>query len=513
MRMKKFIAFILCLLISFSSTIPPIVAVENSISTEQKKKKKNSSRRKTKSKTKNKKKETSTDVKKRQQKTEREIKLTQEQIAENERKIKRNLTELDKLNNNIILTQNKVDSISILLQQLDTQITTLSNSIESHEKKLKKLRDDYISAVKKMRIANKKSSPLAFIFSAGSFYQAFRRMRYIQKFSEWRERQASSIKHHIEEIRKEQLQLNESKESQAEALAKHLEIRNSLKSEYGKQDKVLKELKDNGESLKSHLAKKQAEADNLNNRIIQLIAEEEERRRKEEEAAVAKARQEEKARQEAERKRIEAEEAKRQSEEKKQEETKSKSNDNKVENPAEKGKPVDNKKVKEKTKESDNSYAKARGRRPRNKGVNTENATTSSFASAKGLLPHPVAGSFRIERPFGKHPLPGLSDVMYDNPGIDAVVDAGSSAQAVYDGTVSAIYVLKEYSTVIIVSHGGYYTVYGHIATPLVKSGDKVKQGQSIGTLVSDPEQDNKTMIHFEIWEKRTKRNPVDWLK
>ncbi len=106
-----------------------------------------------------------------------------------------------------------------------------------------------------------------------------------------------------------------------------------------------------------------------------------------------------------------------------------------------------------------------------------------------------------------------MADVIYDNPGIDAVVSKGASAQAVYSGTVTGVYVLNGFSTVIIVNHGDYYTVYGNIGTPVVKKGDKVKQGQSLGHLVSDPEEGGRTTIHFEVWKNREKQNPEAWIR
>ncbi len=73
----------------------------------------------------------------------------------------------------------------------------------------------------------------------------------------------------------------------------------------------------------------------------------------------------------------------------------------------------------------------------------------------------------RLQAVSGRHSLPELPDVMYDNPGIDAEVTAGSVAQAVYAGKVSGVYMIPGFSTVVIVSHGNYYTVYGNLSGSL----------------------------------------------
>ena len=131
----------------------------------------------------------------------------------------------------------------------------------------------------------------------------------------------------------------------------------------------------------------------------------------------------------------------------------------------------------------------------------------------KGNLPRPVSGAFKVVVPFGRHSLPDLPSVEYDNPGIDAEVAPGSSAMAVYAGEVSGVYLLKGFDAVVIVNHGSYYTVYGNIATPIVKVGDKVKTGQALGKLFTDASDNNRTVIHFEVWKGREKQNPMLWIK
>lgn len=131
----------------------------------------------------------------------------------------------------------------------------------------------------------------------------------------------------------------------------------------------------------------------------------------------------------------------------------------------------------------------------------------------KGRLPRPVAGEFRVVSQFGRQSLPDMPDVVYDNPGIDAEVAKGSSALAVYPGKVSAVYVVPGFSTVVILSHNGYYTVYGNIASPSVKMGDNVKQGQGLGRLAEDADNPSKSSIHFEVWRKRDKLNPLSWIR
>ena len=64
-----------------------------------------------------------------------------------------------------------------------------------------------------------------------------------------------------------------------------------------------------------------------------------------------------------------------------------------------------------------------------------------------------------------------------------------------------------------MVRHGNYLTVYAGLASINVKTGDTVKGGQAIGTIFSDIEDENRTLLHFEIRKERQELNPELWLK
>ena len=268
--------------------------------------------------------ETSADVKKLQEATHKEIKQTEQQIRENEQKVKSSLNELGKIQDEIGVSKNKISATSTQINTLTGRISGLEKGISDNEKELQRLRDEYLKAVKKMRLARGGNSALSFIFSSDNFSQALRRMRYLRQFSEWKERQSGVIDSTTVKLRSQREDLSKIKREQSEVLKQQQKDQALLQEQYTKQDAIVAGLRQNGTALKSHLSKKQAEANQLNIRIANLIAEEqrraeearlaEERRKAEEarKAAAEKARKEaeEKARKEAEEKaRREAEEA------------------------------------------------------------------------------------------------------------------------------------------------------------------------------------------------------------
>ena len=417
---------------------------------------------------------TSAEAKKQQAQALKEIQLTQDQIRENERKVSKGLSELGKLDVEIGKTQSIIKELNQKISRIDKEITGLQKGIETNETELSRLREEYLKAIKKMRVTKKNKNMMAFLFSSKSMNEAMRRMRYLKEFSAWKSRQTDEINAKIIDLKHQKEALSKAREEQKTAMALQKSSETKLAGQRSRQAEVVAELRQNGKALEAHLAQKRAEAKELGNIVSQLIAEEQ---RKAEEEARRKA---EEARKKAE------EESKRQ-----------KNNDVQL---ADKGKKVNG------------EYADARKRTPRNSSTETK-GTDNGFLGMKGRLPYPSTGSFTITGRFGRQTLQDLPDVEYDNPGIDAESDAGASARAVYPGKVSGVYLLPGYNTVVIVNHGNYYTVYGNIATPAVKIDDTVETGSTLGPLALSEDTNGKSSIHFEVWRNREKLNPEEWLR
>ncbi len=500
--------------------------------------------------------ESSADVRKREQAAQAELRQTKEQLRKNEASIKKNLNALGKLEDDMKVTRGQIDATTGQIVVLDKKIGGLQSGIVANEKELARMRTEYLKAVKKMRTARKNTSALAFIFASDNFNQALRRIRYLRQFSRWKDRQTAAINGKTAQLREQSTQLEKTRGEKNVALRNQKSAEAKLKRQHASQDAIVAELRKNGEALSAHLAKKQAEVNQLRSRVSALIAEEEraaaaERARVE---AEKKAQAEKAAAEERERRRIEAErqererqlamaeekaaaerkasgknvteknDAKAAASDKKTKETRqqtAKTSDKTEKNLASRSdspKPEKKKDKKKKTKpetKNNGNYADARRRRPRDKWeqASAPAVATGDFASMRGNLPKPAGGSFRVTSRYGRQSFPDLPDVTFDNTGIDAEVSSGASALAVYPGRVSKMVRLDGYGTVIIVNHGNYYTVYGNLAAPAVRIGDMVKAGQALGTIAADEDDPSHGSIHFEVWKNKERMNPLDWIR
>lgn len=490
--------------------------------------------------------ETSSDVKRQEAAARQEIKKTEAEIRANDKEISKGISNLRKIEGDIAVSKKEVSTLTSQVGNIKGRIAALEGQIVRKDSTLKLLRAEYLKAVKKMRVARKKNSDMAFLFSSGSFSQAMRRMRYLRDFSAWKDRQSREIGEAVAQLKESKQKLASNQRDLNETLGRRVEANNKLERQRASQDAIVVELRRNGEALRTHLSRKQAEANQLRGRVAALIAQEEEHRRQAEaeeaRRAEERARQQEQARRERERRQEEQRQAEERAERERQQAEARAEKDKKQDKPAAPKK--ENKKDVRKADakpnvpaakpgKGDRTYADARRRRPRGEASGSSAPKQSApsgqstppkkspapapsgsgFEGMKGRLPRPVAGEFRVVSQFGRQSLPDMPDVVYDNPGIDAEVAKGSSALAVYPGKVSAVYVVPGFSTVVILSHNGYYTVYGNIASPSVKMGDNVKQGQGLGRLAEDADNPSKSSIHFEVWRKRDKLNPLSWIR
>ena len=488
--------------------------------------------------------ESKAELQRRQQATQAEIAETRRKIQENDRQVSRNLAELGKLQGDIETAKKQVAATRNQVTTLQNRIGTLEGKIAQGDKEVARMRGEYLKAVKAVRKRKGSNSTLAYIFSSKSFGEARRRMRYLREFSEWRKKQTDEIQNELNVLNRERAALAQSRDMYGKALARNVTAQKQLETQYGKQDAIVVQLKANGSALKTHLAQKQQEANALKGRVAALIAAEQraaeqreaERLAAEKRAAEQRAAEQRAAEEKAARDRElamtpkpgKAEETKEPAKEKpketkakeqrKRRPKQSKQTQSKQQPKQDKAEPQKN------AGNSGREYADARNRRPRSDASVSSGSSSASasgskpaggsnFASMRGSLPRPVGGAFNITSRFGPHSLPDLPDVVYDNPGIDAEVARGATAQAVYAGKVSGVYMIPGFSTVVIVNHGGYYTVYGNLASASVKVGDVVKQGSGVGRVADSEDSPGRGQIHFEVWKNREKQDPLAWIR
>lgn len=133
----------------------------------------------------------------------------------------------------------------------------------------------------------------------------------------------------------------------------------------------------------------------------------------------------------------------------------------------------------------------------------------AEFSKNKGKLPWPADGP--VVDAFGERYHPVYKGVkLPKNNGVGIALPPGTTVKCVFDGVVKQVLVMPGYNQCVLIQHGNYFTFYCKLRNVVVKSGQKLKTGQDIGTVDTI---NRDTQLHFQIWKDTSPQNPELWLK
>jgi septal ring factor EnvC (AmiA/AmiB activator) len=395
------------------------------------------------------------ELQKKIQQKHKEIELTQTFIKENKTKQKTTITLLQTINSQINIRENIIDKTNRQVGVLENEIDTLNATIIQLEKDELRLKGEYAKMIQEAYKNRNQYQKLSFVLSSKSFNQALKRSRYIKLLSENRAKQLKLLKLKQEELAIAKNKLLGIKTNKEELIIdKELE-KKELVVDKKEQAIIFNQLKSKEKELTHTLKLQKEAARKLNAEIAKIIAREIE------------------------------EERKRREEERKRELAANKDKENTSTSTTK-----TEKKELTKTAEYDQ--------------------LTSDFSGNKNRLPWPVEKGFIIGT-FGTHPHPTLKNIQVENNGIDISTQPGSKIRASFKGQVKAVFSVPGMQKCVMINHGDYYTVYCHLADVYVKTGDHVTTKQVIGSVYTDTEEE-RTIVHFEVWKNTVKLNPSDWL-
>lgn len=413
--------------------------------------------------------ETVKSLKRKQRQAKQNIEMTNRLLNENKKNQKTTANSITVISRQIEERENLIKALNDEVGILDRDLSNINAEKSQLEEKLQELRKEYAKLLYHYYFHKTKSNAVFYILSSESLTQGFRRLRYVQQYSNYRKEQAQKIQQVTDELGQKETLLSRVKEEKHNTLkGKQVESNKLLKSKESKQ-KMLTELSQKESDLKVKLEKQQRQVEVLNKKIDDMIAAE---------IAKQEAQRKAKAKAEAERKAKAAASKK----------------------PATSGTAA---------KPSAPSTPSAPVTKPSAPASEGKLLVSGGFESNRGRLPWPVRGI--VTGHFGLHPHPVLDHVQVNNKGIYIQTTANSDASAVYDGEVTQVFAIPGNNNAIIVKHGIYRTVYANLTATYVKVGDKVKARQKLGRVFVDQEAD-KTELYFMLYKESVLQNPELWL-
>ena len=397
----------------------------------------------------------STQLKKDKQKIENEIANTQKLLKKTESNQKAAVQQAALLRQQIQNREKVITNLNSQIIQMEDEQEQNQQEISQLEKRLAYMKADYAQVVYNAYRNRRLMDKVTFILAADDFSQMFRRLRYYTIFSRNVREQSERIIKTTEELTKKNEELVVLRNDKLNTLSsKEQEIKH-LESDRRKKTQNAEKLKKESKKLNEELKKQQQQRKNI-------------------EAAIQKAVKEEIARANAERKKN----------------AKASSG-----------------------KSSGSSSSGSTSTSPKSSTTISltpeEKTLNASFINNKGKLPWPVAKGAKVSD-FGSYPHPDVPSVQIENHGIDIMVEAGTPARAVFEGIVTGVMNIMG-TTVVMIRHGEYLTVYQNLSSASVKKGDKVSTKQTIGT-VAKSTSSNTYELHFEVWKNDRYVNPNEWL-
>lgn len=391
------------------------------------------------------------ELEKQRESLQQQISQSETLLTSTKKDVGSQLSSLALLTNQIVERKKYIEAIEKDVIVLNREIGSLEKQLRELNAELKDRKDKYAASVQYMRKNRTIEERLMFIFSAKTLSQTYRRMRYMQEYTDFQRKQGELVIEKQEEVKQKQQELQQVRGSKTKLLNDSEQEKRKLEEQEKEKKTLLTSLQKKQKSLQSEISQKRKKANQLNAQIDRLI---------EAEIAAAKKRAAEEARKEA----------------------------------AAKGKTTTTKKA-----APVESFRMSKADRQ----------LSGNFEKNKGILPMPITGPHLIVSHYGQYSVPGLRNVKLDNKGIDIQGKDGAKARAIFDGEVSAIFQYAGGLIGVLVRHGNYISVYCNLTSASVKKGDKVKTKDTVGEIYSDG---GRPILHFQLRKETAKLNPEGWL-
>ena len=460
------------------------------------------------------------------QKLQQQIKEQEQKLRSNERDVKKRLENLLMLNTEIANKRRTIDTIRKDLSSLDVEIELLNTELDVLRKELEDCKQRYVKSMRYMHRNQSLQSKLMFVFSASSFTQMFRRIRFMREYASYQRSQGEDVKVKQAEVNAKQVELLAARDNKNQLLRRGESERRSLEGKQTEQKNVVSGLQKQQKEIQNIIAQQKKKDAALNAQIDRLIAEEVARQKaraaaeakRKAEAEAAKKRAAELARKKAAAEAAARENARRIAEAKAREEKakaearaarnkKAREEAERQAKEAEAARLAAERRAETEAREHAKEVAEAK------KNTETLDYSMSSedrrlsgnFESNRGRLPMPITGPYRIVSHFGQYNVEGLHNVTLDNKGINIKGQTGAQARSIFDGEVSAVFSFGG-TMVVMVRHGSYISVYCNLASVNVHRGQKVSARQALGRVGQDD------ILQFQLRRETAKLNPESWL-
>ncbi len=213
-------------------------------------------------------------LERKKQKTLKEIRYTNKLLKETQSNKKASYNQLLLIEKKIRLREQLINNIVQEQNQLKNEIDNNNDNIEALELELHKIKEEYAKMLRFAYQHRNKNDIILFVLSAESFNQAYKRMKYIQQYSEYRKKQAKVIVKTQDSLNVRIAKLENQKLSLDTLIQEHTQESVALRVEKSSQNQVVLSLRSEEQKLKNKLKEYQKEKIKIQKAIAELIRKE-----------------------------------------------------------------------------------------------------------------------------------------------------------------------------------------------------------------------------------------------
>lgn len=212
-------------------------------------------------------------LEKQRQQLEQSIQFNTQQLQKIGANKKQSLSQLELLVTQINTREKVITNISSQISVIDGHIKENEGIVKALNVDIKNLKDRYAEMVYYAYKHRSTINDIIFVFSATSFNDAIRRLRYLDQISQFRKRQVELITLTKESLSKRIGELEGQRKDQQKLLDQQVSQREQLQAERNQRNSLVADLKKKENKLMREIEKQRKNAELLSNKIADVIAE------------------------------------------------------------------------------------------------------------------------------------------------------------------------------------------------------------------------------------------------
>jgi septal ring factor EnvC (AmiA/AmiB activator) len=214
------------------------------------------------------------DLERKKKNLQKEINLTNKLLKQTRKNKDHSLEELLNLKSKINARTGLIAAMNSEMRLINKEVVTSVEDIEKLEADLIQLKQEYAKIIYYAFKHRSTYDKMMFVFASKDINQAYKRLKYIQQYSEYRKAQANEIVDTQVELKDKISELEKIKQEKSVLVSLEEQEAQKLAMEKAEQETIVQKLQGKEQELKQKLQKKQAAARKLQKAIQRIIEEE-----------------------------------------------------------------------------------------------------------------------------------------------------------------------------------------------------------------------------------------------